>query len=91
MVVALRLDPEEDPIISNANPETIVSVGMNDIAMSTLMGFEHETIPLLKSTAAYSKNDKTELYWDGQKIDLVSLEKYAVNTQPPPGWVKYLK
>lgn len=82
----LKPDPLPLGIISFTNHS-----GMNDIAISTLMGFEPEKIPMLKASASLLKNNKIDLFWDGQKIGLKALNEFAVKTLPPPGWVQYCK
>ncbi len=60
---------------------------MNDRAMSMLMGFEFERIPLLKKDDENSQNCDIKL--DRASVSIGDLSKLAVKTIPPIGWIKY--
>lgn len=65
--------------------------GLNDICMATLMGFDVERIPLLKSALKEKGPDENHIILDGENISITELKKYSVRTTPPPGWVEYLQ
>jgi len=62
--------------------------GMNDQALAILMGYEPSKIPLLKYVPEESD---TSIYWNGGGTTLNKLKEHAIETQPPPGWISYLK
>jgi len=62
-----------------------------DIAMGTLMGFDTNKIPLLKSAGDYSNKDVVTIFLNNNKVELNSIKSLAIKTIPPPGWVNHLK
>lgn len=64
---------------------------MNDICMGYLMDFDINKILLLKNAKKSLKNKNIIITLDGQKITESELSKYSISTNPPPGWVDYLK
>jgi uncharacterized protein (DUF362 family) len=82
------LNPEPLPlgIISFTN-----SSGLNDICMGTLMGFDIEKIPLLKSTLKEVETDENTIVLNGENINREELKKHSIITTAPPGWVEHLK
>lgn len=81
----LKPDPLLFGIISFTNHSA-----MNDLTMGTLMGFNIEKIPLLKTAAKSTAKQNINLFWNNKKCNLEDLKKFAVKTQPPPGWTNYL-
>lgn len=82
----LKPDPLPLGIVSFTN-----NSGMNDLAMASLMGFDVNKIPMLKTVLLASNQQATQLLWNGKPTDLNKLKAFSVKTTPPPGWVKYFK
>jgi uncharacterized protein (DUF362 family) len=79
------LDPEPLPmgIISCTNDFLV-----NDQAMATLMSLPPNMIPVLVNhNSAF--DHECEILYNGNRIDLESLKKYAVKARPPLGWINY--
>lgn len=61
-----------------------------DINLATLMGFDPEVISMLTEAKKNDPMADVELYWNNDKINITKIKEYAISTEPPPGWVKYL-
>jgi hypothetical protein len=59
--------------------------------MASLMGFDIRKVPLLIAAEKLVKNMKTDFIVNGDAVDLDELKKYAIETQPSPGWADYLE
>jgi sulfur relay (sulfurtransferase) DsrF/TusC family protein len=59
--------------------------------MGTLMGFDIEKIPLLKSTLKEVETDENTIVLNGENINREELKKHSIITTAPPGWVEHLK
>lgn len=83
------------PLVPDPLPLGIISFtnssALNDICMATLMGFDIEKIPLLKTSLAKIEPDQNTIFLNEEKISLKELKNYSVTTNPPPGWVEHLK
>ncbi|MCX6252928.1 MAG: DUF362 domain-containing protein [Bacteroidia bacterium] len=64
---------------------------MNDICMATLMGFDIQKIPLLKTAGQNIMQENISLNLNGQQTTLKDLEDLSMETLPPPGWIDYFK
>ncbi len=64
---------------------------LTDICMASLMGFDIRKVPLLIAAEKLVKNMKTDFIVNGDAVDLDELKKYAIETQPSPGWADYLE
>jgi len=62
----------------------------NDCCMATLMGFDFQKIPLLKSAYLKEEPSSVNIFFNGKKINLEELKKESVKAMPPHGWVGYL-
>lgn len=80
------LDPDPLPlgIVSFSNHSAL-----NDVAMATLMGFDVDRIPLLRS-ALKDIPKHSVLTYGGISMNWQDLGRFAVMTEPPPGWVDHL-
>jgi uncharacterized protein (DUF362 family) len=81
----LNPDPLALGIISFSNNSTL-----NDICMSTLMGFEPERIPLLRSALLHVQDQETEIILNENSVLLSDLMSYSILSDPSPGWREYL-
>lgn len=61
----------------------------NDVCLATIMGFNHLDIPLIRNADLLLHKESMEIYINGNRSNLLELKKIAINTIPPPGWVKY--
>lgn len=81
------LNPQPLPlgVISFTNNSLI-----NDICMATLMGFDIQKIPLLKTAGPNIIEENISLTLNGQQTTLKNIANLSIQTLPPPGWVDYL-
>lgn len=84
------------PLQPDPLPFGIISFGnhaaLNDVSMGMLMGFDIKKIALLNRAATIAKEEKANLYFNGQFFqDYHFLSNHAVKTIPPPGWLNHLK
>jgi hypothetical protein len=63
---------------------------VTDTVMAELMGFDVNKIPLIKAVIDSSINDDVKIFLNGESIELEKVKKFAIKTNPPPGWEKYL-
>ena len=63
---------------------------MTDVCMATLMGFDIQKIPLLKT--AFQADAKKNVFFslNGRQVTLNDIAYLSVQTLPPPGWEDYL-
>lgn len=82
------------PLVPDPLPLGIISFtnssGLNDVCMGTLMGFDIDRIPLLKSAFKKIETDENTIFLNGEKVNLKELAKQSIETLPPPGWLEYL-
>ncbi len=64
---------------------------LTDICMGTLMGFDVQKIPLLKTALQTYTRENISLSLDGQQVTLKDIANLSITTLPSPGWVDYLK
>ena len=63
---------------------------MTDICMATLMGFDIQKIPLLKTALQTDAKENVSLSLNGQQATLADIANLSIPTLPPQGWVDYL-
>lgn len=61
-----------------------------DVAMATMMGFDYSSIPLVANVYDRIHDDRVEIQFDGQLVDISDLKSHSIATKPPPGWVRHL-
>jgi uncharacterized protein (DUF362 family) len=81
----LRPEPLPLGIICFSNSSTNA-----DIAMSYLMGFDYDKIPLLKAADEKIKGNVIRFKMNDEEIELKALNNYSIKTNPPKGWMNYL-
>jgi uncharacterized protein (DUF362 family) len=64
---------------------------MTDICMGTLMGFDVQKMPLLKTAWGNIIHKKITITLDGQITTLKEIRNLSIQTLLPPGWLDYLK
>jgi uncharacterized protein (DUF362 family) len=65
--------------------------GMHDVCMGMLMKFDINRIPLLATAAKQAAKDEVLIFLNGENLQLDSLANFAIDTIPPPGWLRHLK
>jgi uncharacterized protein (DUF362 family) len=78
-------DPLPLGILSSSN-----NFALSDIALSYLMGFDLNKIPLLKFSSKKLENKVIRVTINDEEINLNDLIGYSIKTMPPPGWIDYL-
>lgn len=64
---------------------------LNDAAITHLLGFSINKIPLIRESLRLMPFDNEEIILNGQKITLEELLNYKVYTTPPPGWAGHIE
>lgn len=63
---------------------------LNDIAMTKLMGFDTNKIPLVKNSTSIFPLKDIVIKLNGKDIRLDGLDKYSTSAKPPPGWKNHI-
>lgn len=63
----------------------------NDLVLATLMGFEPDKIPLLRTISRNPNKQLISIKWNGQSLKFEALSLFSIKTNVPPGWETYNK